>query len=373
MKRKVAFLLAALMVLVLFSGCAGSNQAATVTETKETEPSQTVSAEVSASETVAEEELPDIEPMTLKWSTAVAEAHPAVPLLEECFEKINEETNGKITIELFSASTLGTENETTEMVRAGTIFGATLGQQMFESYYPAIAAENLPFTFSSPEECYTYFNEYSKDNVWNTDISNATGMHFIGGVIYGMRHLTTTDKEVKSPKDAADIMIRSMESEASMCQVTSLGGTPMPIAYSELYLALQTGTVDGQENPVANILEKKFYEVQDYLVLTGHAINIVVQAVNQEIWDTIPEAYQLVIEGVFNEYDQKIVDTMIGSENSGIEELEGYGMTVIPRDMLDMDAFHEAADASIQEYFGDNDELLAYREAVLKWLTENMR
>ena len=125
-----------------------------------------------------------------------------------------------------------------------------------------------------------------------------TGVRILGIAEHGFRHFTAKGVELKTPADMKDLKIRVMENPAHMAMTRGLGASPTPISYSELYMALQQGVVDGMECPIANIHDSKFYEVQDSLVLDGHLYGPLVIFINEDKYQSLtPEQQQALQKG----------------------------------------------------------------------------
>ena len=377
-KRITCVVLVLLVLVMIFSGCSG-DQADTASpdaaaDTEDTTADTPEDSDTDETGDADEQDTePEIEPMTFKWSIATAADHTASIVTQEICDEIYKKTDGAITIELYVANALGSEAEALDMVRSGAILGGTIGQQMFEPFLEDISGWMLPYTFSSAEAMDAFFWGYAKDNVWNGPINEATGMTILGASNYGLRHLTTKGIEVKSPADLNGVKIRSMEQPVSISYVTALGGNAVPIAWSELYMALQTGTAVGQENPVSNIIAGKFYEVQDYMVMTGHAGGLAVACVNDDVFATIPAEYQTIIEEAFAAGSKKITEDLLAKEEDSIAELEGLGMTVLRVEDIDIEAFEANAAKVVEEQFGGSeyDSWREYQKIAMDWCAEN--
>lgn len=319
------------------------------------------------------DELPPIEPVTYKWAMSTAIDHPASLITQEMCDELYERTNGAIKIELYVANTIGSEAEITDMVRAGTILGGAIGIQMFENYVPNLAGWRLPFIFNTADEFVTFFNKYAKDEIMNKELKDKAGIYTFAGHVQGLRQLTTTDIPVHSPDDLKGVLIRSMEQPVSITMVEALGANVVPIAWSELYIALQTGVAKGQENAVANVLSSKFYEVQKYIIMTNHAGSLSVHCVNWKEFSKLPQEYQDLFEAIWVAGADKITRTCLDNEEANLAELEAHGMTVIRQDELDLDAFKANAEKVIEKNHGSDKGMLEYRKLAEDWLNENYR
>lgn len=140
--------------------------------------------------------------------------------------------------------------------------------------------------------------------------------------------------------------MRCIDSPVSIAMGRALGGNPVPMAFSELYLALQQGTVDAQENPVTSILTQKFYEVQHYLILTKHVTAGNFFAIAEDKWQSLPDDLKQILQDAVDKNVLSITEEMLGVESSGVAQLEEYGMEVIEPDI---DAFRENAGPIQQE------------------------
>ena len=374
MKKIIFIVFALLFAITVFVGCAqqpATDESAQPAATSEAQSSASAAATSENTENSAE--LPDMEPVELKWAMSYASDHPCAIITQEVCDEIKEETNGTVTFDLYVANTIGSEQEITDMVRNGDLFGGTIGLQMFENYVPEIAGWRLPFTFASLDDFTKFYTEYAEENLFNTNVLTASGMRSISMIEGGMRRLTTKGYEVHTPADLNGVKIRSMEQPASIATVKALGGNPIPIAWSELYMALQTGTAYGQENPIANVYNTKFYEVQDYLILTDHAVSPCINTVNEEAFQSLPAEYQTYLTEKFIDCANRVNVAVRESESDYVDKCEEAGMTVIENDELDMDAFRANADKVISETFVSEADkgMLEWHQQAIDWVNEN--
>lgn len=311
--------------------------------------------------------------MTFKWSIGLPAAHPMCVSKVKTAEEIFRKTNGAIKIDVMTDSILGSEKEATDQIRAGSILGGTIGGQMFENYYTDLSGLRFPFTFSSAREAQRYFKGYAKDNIWNKPVRQATSIYFLAGQNIGMRHLTTKGIAVKKPEDLKGIRIRSMEQPVSIASVEALGAVAVPIASSELFMALQTGVATGQENPISNIHAQKFYEVQDYVILTGHTAGTAVDCVNEKVWNTIPAKYRAIIEAEFVASCDKVTEDALAAEDSLLLDLKNRGMKVLTQADIDYAAFVASGQKIIEQKFSDPkyDGAKKLQREAMNWLKAN--
>ena len=166
----------------------------------------------------------------------------------------------------------------------------------------------------------------------------------------GFRHLTNSKREVVVPKDAKGIKLRTMENKIHMGVWTALGAIPTPMAWGEVFTALQQRTVDGQENPIPIIYTHKLYEVQEYLTLTGHVFSPAVLLMSGSAYDSLPEEYRRIFADAAKESGILERELITSMENDQVELLEKAGMKVT---VPDKTAFLEKTMKVYEEYRGE--------------------
>jgi len=210
------------------------------------------------------------------------------------FEEIVErETNGKIQVEVYPDGQLGGDRDVLEGLQLGTIEGTTVSTGPVAAFAPRFNVFDLPFLFKDEQTAY----EVLDGPIGQELLEDLTEVGIIGLNYWenGFRHLTNNVREVKTMEDIKGLKIRTLENDLHIDAWTALGALPTPIPYTELYVALQQGVVDGQENPYGNIQTAKFYEVQKYLTNTGHIYNASPFMISKKFWDTLtPEEQEII-------------------------------------------------------------------------------
>jgi C4-dicarboxylate-binding protein DctP len=211
--------------------------------------------------------------------------HPkgiAATLLET---RVNEEMNGKACLEVFPNSTLYNDDQVLEALLQGDVQMAAPSLSKFEQFTKQFRIFDLPFMFK---------NINAVDEFQNSDTGQAmkesmTRRGLLGLAFWhkGMKQMSA-NKPLMSPTDASGLKFRVQNSDVLKAQMAALGGSPQPMAFSEVYGALQTGVVDGQENTWSNIYGKKFFEVQDGVTETNHGIIDYMLVTSTDWWDSLP-------------------------------------------------------------------------------------
>jgi tripartite ATP-independent transporter DctP family solute receptor len=203
-------------------------------------------------------------------------------------------SGGNVVVKVFPASQLGNERELIEGTKIGTIqmcfvSGAIAG------FYKEAQVLDIPYLFASGPVAWKVMDgPFGKDMA--ADILKQTGMRVLAYGETGFRNFTNSKLPIKSPADMKGLKIRVMETPVYVNMVKALGAAPTPIAWSEVYTALQQKVVDGQENPVATIVQAKLYEVQKYMILDGHSYGCDFFLINEKFYQSLPKESQELIK-----------------------------------------------------------------------------
>lgn len=204
-------------------------------------------------------------------------------------------TNGSVKVQTFPNGQLGKDKDAIQQVKMGVIESGIHSVGGFASVYPLIGVIDIPFAFSDISKTYSVFDGPFGQKM-GADIQKKTGMHVLGfGDSGGFFHLTNSKRPIHSPADMKGIKIRTMGLDTHKAIISSMGGQPAAIAWSEVYTALQTGVADGQMNPIPIIAFAKFQEVQKYLTLSGHVFAPYVWVVNDTFWNSLTDTEKEVI------------------------------------------------------------------------------
>jgi tripartite ATP-independent transporter DctP family solute receptor len=210
--------------------------------------------------------------------------------LAEFGRLVNEYSNGTITLTVQPNSLLGGERDLIESVSMGTVAMALISTGPIPNFFPDFAVLDLPYLFPSAAIAYK-----ALDGEVGTELLNqmtAKGILALGFWENGIRHVTNSVREIKTPEDLKGLKIRTMENDIHMNTYRHYGASPTPMAMGEVFLALQQRVVDGQENPAINILTSKLNEVQKFMSLTGNFYSPSVLMISKKIFDSMSKAQQ---------------------------------------------------------------------------------
>ena len=252
-------------------------------------------------------------------------------------DQIEKRTDGRYTVEVYPASSLGKEADINEGLSLGTIDLIFTGNQFAGRSYGPIGIAGAPYMFRDFEHWKAYahsdlFKEIAKG------YQDATGNVPLALNYYGKRH-TTSNKPINTPADMKGLKIRVPNAPMYMMFPEAVGANPTPIAFSEVYLALQQGVVDAQENPLPTIKAKKFYEVQDYINLTGHITDSLLTIAGGPLWNRLSDEDKAIFRDVYQEAGEHITQDVRQSEAELVSWFEDQGVTV---NKVDTKPFREA-------------------------------
>jgi len=211
-------------------------------------------------------------------------------------ELVKERSKGRLEIQAFPSSQLGTTTEMAEAVRLGTIDMYGCGNAFIEGIAPLTGVINVPGVFRDSDHAQRATFGFIHTDVYSKSLA-PLGLRPIGYVTNEFRHVTNNKRPIKTLADMKGLKIRVAPSKIMAETVQALGGSPVPIDWSELFGALQQGVVDGQENPFIQIHSAKFYEVQRHLALTAHNWDAYILLVNEKFYQGLdPDLQQILVQ-----------------------------------------------------------------------------
>jgi tripartite ATP-independent transporter DctP family solute receptor len=240
-------------------------------------------------------------------------------------------TNNKYSMDVFPASQLGNETQINQSLSLGTVDLIYTGQAFAARTHPPLSIGGAPYMFRDFE----HWKKYSESPVLAELLEGyfkKGGNRPIAAFYYGVRH-TTANKAINKPEDMKGLKLRVPDAPLYIMYPKIVGANATPIAFAEVYLALQNKTVDAQENPLPTILAKKFYEVQSHVNLTGHITEMLIAIVGGHVWSKLSDAEKKTFEAVFREAAEKSNAEIVKSEQQLATDFgTKYGRTVVKSD-----------------------------------------
>ena len=331
MKRIIALLLVVISLFTL-AGCGGKSAAGAPAEEKN---------------------------VTLKLgfqANAGSNEYMAAELLAE---KAKEYSNGTITVEIFPGGQLGDDRAMIDQVAAGALDMTYSETGRLGLWEAELEIFGYPFAFDDFDHLMRTLNETEYGKSINAKLE-ARGWKILANAYNGTRH-TTTNKAINSIEDMKGLKLRVPNAAANLAFAEYSGAAATPMPFAEVYLALKTNAVDGQENPLSTIDAQKFYEVQPYCALTGHIINDNNYIISKIVFDKLSPAQQEAITKATVEAAEFHSQKFIDDETALIAKFEELGMTITTPDKA---AFREACSPMYDEY------VAKYGDAAVKAIEE---
>ena len=252
-------------------------------------------------------------------------------------DEIKKRSNGKFDIQVFPASSLGKETDINQGLQLGTVDMIISGPSFAARSYPRFGIAYYPFIFRDGE----HLLAYAKSPVFKEMVDEfraKTGIQVTAYTYYGARH-TTSQKAFTNCEGMKGLKIRVPDVPAYTATPKACGANPTPIAFAEVYLALQNGTVDAQENPLTTIEAKKFYEVQKAIMLTGHIVDGLTTQIAPHIWNKLSDAEKTMFTDVTREAATRATAEIKKREGELVDEFKKKGLQVVA---VDRKSFQDA-------------------------------
>lgn len=264
---------------------------------------------------------------TLKFAHVYETGHPLHQGAMRVAEEVAEKTDGRVTIEVFPSSTLGKELQLSEGLTYGTVDIIYTGIGFVSSYYAPIGMTDYPFTLRGMDH-WRAFRDSDLLAEMSQNLSDAMGGVQVAAVsYYGSRHVTA-NKPVTVPADMKGMKIRVPNAPAYLLFPQAVGANPTPLALSEVYLALQQGAVDAQENPLTTIQANKFNEVQSDISLTGHIMNSTLTLVSPFALEKLEPGDREIVMQALSDNADRVTDEIEAAESDLVTWFRDQGTNV---------------------------------------------
>lgn len=264
-------------------------------------------------------------------------------------ELVKERTKGAIEITVYPNSGLGPAQQALNLMRGGSVEIIQSGSTTFNGIVPETAALELPFLFRDSAHAYKVLDGKVGQSL--LDKLDQHGIKGLGFLENGWREVTNNRHPVRSHEDIKGLKIRTTPNPFHIQAFQLLGANPVPMAYAELYSALETGAVDAQEHPLPVLWAAKFYEVQKYLTLTHHAYSPLLIVMNKPKYEALPAEYKTVLLEAAHEtatYQRdlnakQIAEIIVGLKKAGVEVIE----------QIDTAGFKQVVDEPLRKTFAE--------------------
>ena len=263
----------------------------------------------------------------LKWAHVYETSEPYHKWSVWAAEEIKKRSNGKFDITVYPASSLGKETDINQGLSLGTVDMIISGTSFAARSFPRIGIAYYPFIFRDAD----HLIAYSKSDVFNEMVEGfrtKTGIQITAYTYYGARH-TSSNRPFTDCAGMKGLKIRVPDVPAYMATPKSCGANPTPIAFAEVYLALQNGTVEAQENPLPTIEAKKFYEVQKAIMLTGHIVDGLTTQIAPHVWSKLSDQEKAMFTEVTRQAAASATADIKKREAELVDEFKKKGLQIV--------------------------------------------
>ncbi|WGF90436.1 sialic acid TRAP transporter substrate-binding protein SiaP [Marinivivus vitaminiproducens] len=272
---------------------------------------------------------------TLKWAHVYETSEPFHTESVWAAEEIERRTEGRYHIDVYPASQLGKELDINQGLQLGTVDIIISGPSFAARDFPRVGVTYFPYIFRSPD----HLLAYAKSDIFKElagGYEEETGNHVTAVTYYGTRQ-TTSNRPIEACADMQGLKMRVPDVPAYLAMPRACGANTAPIAFAEVYLALQNGTVEAQENPLTTIEAKKFFEVQKYIVLSGHIVDHLFTTISPTAWSQLSEEDQAIFTEVMQQAAERATKIIVERENALVETFRERGLTVSEVDKADFE------------------------------------
>ena len=271
--------------------------------------------------------------------------------VQDMARQLAEQTDGRIDITIHSRGEMGGERSMFDLMQAGAIEMGVSGAVIISAAAPEFGVLDAPYLFKSPEHLHDVMDGPVGEALRDA-ILESKGIRIIGRMDRPPRHITTKGVAIRTPQDMQGLKIRTREIPVQVEAFRMIGASPVPMAFGEVYTALQTGVIDAQENPLEQTLGASFDEVQDHVILTGHVREVQWLIVSEVWWQGLSEEDRALISEAAKQAMANGQDEVYANDERLLEEARQAGMTIIELTPEELDAFQKAV-AELPNKFAD--------------------
>jgi TRAP-type transport system periplasmic protein len=263
---------------------------------------------------------------TIRVSNGVAEEHPVGDGVRAMTQCMADKSEGKLKLAAFWSGALGGDLDATQALRSGTQEMVITSTSPLVGILPALGVFDLPFLFADEKEADAILD--GDFGTYISDMMPGVGLVNLAYWENGFRNLTNSQHAVAGVDDIKGLKVRVMQNNIFLDSFQNLGANAVPMAFGEVFTALETGAIDGQENPVVTIDTSKFSEVQDYLTLSRHAYTPFMVLYSKQLWDQLSADEQKVLQecAVVGRDVQRKASRDLGAKS--LENVKAAGMEV---------------------------------------------
>ncbi|MBW6392093.1 TRAP transporter substrate-binding protein [Billgrantia antri] len=290
---------------------------------------------------------------TLRMGIGLAESSPQYLSVQYFADILDQRTEGRISVDIFPNSQLGDDVQMMEMLQTGSLDMTYPSSSPATTYVEELAVFDLPFLLPNRDAAVAVMQSDTAQEM--LDAFEGSGIKALAFSENGYRQLSNSVRPVETPEDVGGmdvggLTIRTMENPVHLSIWETLGANPTPMAFGELFSAMEQGVVDGQENPWSTILTSNFHEVQDYGSETRHVYTPFILMISERTWDRLAPEYQELVQEAARQSAQYEIQLATEYDDWSREQLEEKGMQITRLDDEQIAAFQEAVQPVYDEW-----------------------
>lgn len=297
------------------------------------------------------------EKTVLRFSSQLGIDHPELKAVLVMADLVSRRTNGRIEIQIFPSGQLGNDLETVEDTINGNLDLLSNG---FYDFFPPLSIVLMPYIWKNMDQVLSFYESPFGLEI-KQQVLDKLGVRILGIIKYGWRYTTTSNVPIETIEDMKGLKLRIPGDRSHKAWADAMGLKATPMSFSELYLALRQGVVDGQDNPLPTINAAKFYEVQKYLIATKHILAHNYLYINEKSFQKLSKDDRKIIQEaaqVASAYNNMLVDK---AERNLVEKLENEGMTLI---VPEIEPMAKASAKIIPKYIENEEEKKIYEQII---------
>ena len=274
----------------------------------------------------------------LTWSSISVPGDAHTEAMKVFKEEVEKLSAGHITVDLYIAGQLYTQEGELAACREGTLDMAYYGPNWLAEFVPYLSMLGAAYTFSGYNHMTKVMNGDIGEKIFN-EVAEKVGVRPLAAFYLGTRELNVVEKvgPVRTPEDMKGVKLRTPASPAWIALGKALGGNPTPMSFGEVYMGLKTGAIEGQDNPLPTDKNAKFYEVTKYIILTDHVVNAVLPTINEKRWQSLSDIDKLIIHKAIEKARKFCDETNLKAESELLDFFRDQGLIIIENP--DKDAF----------------------------------
>lgn len=262
----------------------------------------------------------------IKVAHADNQAHPKHQAFLRFAELVKANSDGRLTVEVYPSGQLGDERELVESLQTGAVHITSVSNGVMSAFSPQFMLLDIPFSFANADQARGMID--SSQALLFADLESID-LHGLAIWEQGFRQVSSAAKGIATADDVKGMKLRTMEAPLHVEAWRAMGANPTPMSWGQVYSSLQTGIIDGQENPLYVVTQENLFEVQKHVSLTNHIYDAMPVVASNDWWSSLPEADAAIVAAAMAEataYERTLVEEEVGKARA---ELEGLGVEIV--------------------------------------------